>query len=158
VWTQIIAEKPIIKKIIADFNKNRRIVEFVKMANFSKVSIVFDIGSSSVRAAGFELHPDIPSQNPVLIDGSLQQQQCSLNDRGEGDPFVIKKHLENCLDKCLESIATYMGPTSFSVERIGFTTFAMSWMGVDVNGDPVTPLYTYARRGDNSDVSVNSLR
>lgn len=92
-----------------------------------------------------------------MIEGTLQQQHYSFNDNGEGDAHLIISLVETCLACCLSSLDSIIG-TEVIVAKIGFTSFAMSWLGVDASGEPVTPVYTYARRNDNSDISVNALR
>lgn len=124
----------------------------------ASILIVFDIGSSSVRAAAFTIPGD--SRTPTVIKETLQQRHCSFNEYGEGDPHIILLHVDTCLDAILtilDSISVSTD-TQFTVNKIGFTSFAMSWLGVDELGTPVTPIYTYARRNDNSESAVNELR
>ena len=99
-------------------------------------TIVFDIGSSSVRAAAF--HDD------RMIPGTLARESMALSGEGEGDAREILALLEACLDRCLAALRRAVGPPR--VAAIGFTSFAMSWLGVDGDGEPVTPVYTYCRR------------
>ena len=111
-------------------------------------TIVFDIGSSSVRAAAF--HDD------RMIPGTLARESMALSGEGEGDAREILALLEACLDRCLTALRRTVGPPR--VAAIGFTSFAMSWLGVDGDGEPVTPVYTYCRRSPRASRSVEALR
>ncbi len=105
------------------------------------VIIVFDIGSSSVRAAALECH----ESGPVIVDGTEVQKECSFSELGHGDVPEILEHIGACMDGCLQRARHYANGREkiLRVSALGFSSFAMSWLGVDNAGDPVTPLYTY---------------
>ncbi|KAG7398281.1 hypothetical protein PHYBOEH_011365 [Phytophthora boehmeriae] len=106
------------------------------------VCIVVDVGSSSVRASCWALAADA---HWVLIEGSLQQQhQDSIDVNGEADAVQIAATVEKVMDGALYFLRV-AGLTNKLV-GVGFSTFAMNVLGVDTQGNAITPVYTYAGR------------
>jgi gluconokinase len=110
----------------------------------SDICLCIDIGSSSVRCAAFA----VPSCEKVA--GSDFQDQFSLLDRktGVADVATIMEHVESTVCKCLHYLRK-QGVES-SVKGVGFTSFAMNLVGVDSQGNAVTPVYTYADTNDST--------
>ncbi|KAI9907380.1 hypothetical protein PsorP6_004707 [Peronosclerospora sorghi] len=102
------------------------------------VVIVVDVGSSSIRASCFAL---VSEAQWILIDGSLHQQQVSSIDvHGEADCAMISAIVETILDRTID----FLRATNLTKKLlgVGFSTFAMNILGVDTNGQVVTPIYT----------------
>ncbi|CAK4093588.1 unnamed protein product [Aphanomyces euteiches] len=102
--------------------------------------VVIDIGSSSVRASAYVLYQD----TWTLVPGSLHQHKMrALASDGTAEFHVVKKVVEGVIDGTLQWLAQDGG---FRVLAVGFSSFAMSLVGVDGQGTPVTPVLTYAGR------------
>ncbi|CEG50126.1 carbohydrate kinase fggy [Plasmopara halstedii] len=106
------------------------------------VAVVIDIGSSSIRASCFALVSDAEW---VLINGSLHQQHVnSIDFNGEADIKKIAAFTEQILDRVMNFLRVM--DLTHTIVGVGFSTFAMNMLGVDVQGDAITPVYTYAGR------------
>ncbi|CAI5712377.1 unnamed protein product [Peronospora destructor] len=106
------------------------------------IVIVIDVGSSSIRASCFAL---VSEAHWVLIDGSLQQQhESSINVYGEANCATISSIVEQLLDRTM----AFLRATDLTQELVGvgFSTFVMNVLGIDLEGKVVTPVYTYAER------------
>ncbi|CAH0486528.1 unnamed protein product [Peronospora farinosa] len=106
------------------------------------IVIVIDIGSSSIRTSCFAL---VSEAHWVLINGSLQQQhENSINIYGEANCATISSIVEQLLDRTME----FLRITDLMKELVGvgFSTFGMNVLGMNLEGKVVTPVYTYAER------------
>lgn len=99
----------------------------------SPITIVLDVGSSSVRASCFAL---VDSNNEgegrewVMLDGSLQQMHMdAVNAQGEADMAQIEHVVEALLDRVLIFLRA-IGLTS-QIAGVGFSTFVMNLLGID---------------------------
>ncbi|TDH65777.1 hypothetical protein CCR75_008355 [Bremia lactucae] len=121
------------KKILLGFAK-------LKYYQGLPIVIIFDVGSSSIRASCFAL---VSKAQWVFIDESLQQQHLSsIDDNGEAD--IVK--IEALVEKLMDQMMDFLRATGLSqkVMGVGFSTFAMNVIGLDAKGNAVTPVYTYA--------------
>ena len=104
------------------------------------------IGSSSVRALLF----DCLGQ---AVEGMTARQSCRLDTTTEGaaeaDPDEILDHVWRCVDEVLGRA----GQLSARIEGVATCTFVSNVLGVDEQGQAVTPLMTYAdtRAADEAD-------
>ena len=100
------------------------------------LALVLDIGTSSVRCAVYR--PDA-----VLLPGTAARRPFAFEENGTARVEVLRARTEEVIDECLSRYregAAGIGP----IAVVGWTGFAMSWLGVDGTGAPVTPVYTYA--------------
>ncbi|MDE0143769.1 MAG: FGGY-family carbohydrate kinase [Caldilineaceae bacterium] len=106
--------------------------------------LAVDLGSSSVRASAY------------LLDGTrLEETTAFRNTRqsadGTFDPHILTELTEEVISDCLARTRILADNPRFIAAA--WTSFAMSWLGVDRAGRPVTPVYTYsdARSGTFAD-------
>ena len=100
------------------------------------LALVLDIGTSSVRCAVYR--PDA-----VVLPGTAARRPFAFEEDGTADIKKLRARTEEVIDECLtryRETAAGIGP----IAVVGWTGFAMSWLGVDAAGKPVTPVYTYA--------------
>lgn len=97
--------------------------------------LVIDLGSSSVRASAY-----LPSG--TRLEGTTGFRNTQQTAEGTFDPHILTVLTEEVIDDCLANVRKMDGSTRFI--GVAWTAFAMSWLGVDHAGKPVTPVYTYA--------------
>lgn len=100
------------------------------------LALVLDIGTSSVRCAVYR--PDAS-----VLPGTAARRPFAFEEDGTARMDRLAARTEEVIDECLaryRETAAGIGP----IVVVGWTGFAMSWLGVDGNGAPVTPVYTYA--------------
>lgn len=97
--------------------------------------LAVDLGSSSVRASAYNL-------DGVRLEDTTAFRQTEQSVDGTFDPQVLAALTEEVISDCLRRVRTLPGTHRFIAAS--WTSFAMSWLGVDRAGRPVTPVYTYA--------------
>ncbi|HEU4714748.1 MAG TPA: gluconokinase [Pyrinomonadaceae bacterium] len=91
-----------------------------------------DVGTSGVRAALFDERgvETTSTQTRRGVEGPL-------SDLGEFEPDVLVQEVISTIDRLLES-------SSGRIEFVAISTFWHSLVGVDANGEPTTPLLSWA--------------
>lgn len=97
--------------------------------------LVIDLGSSSVRASAYR------TDGERLEDASESRPTHQAPD-GTFDPIALTRLTEEVVSECLASLRGRR--RGFRLIGVAWTSFAMSLLGVDRAGRPVTPVYTYA--------------
>ncbi|MBX3001121.1 MAG: hypothetical protein KF893_21540 [Caldilineaceae bacterium] len=97
--------------------------------------LAIDIGTSSVRCS-------LWTAEGSPIPHSQAQQQIQFENNGQADPKALRQATEKTLDQCMERFKDL--DHAGQIVGVGWASFAMSWLGVDAKGEPVTPIYTYA--------------
>ena len=97
--------------------------------------LVIDLGSSSVRASAYR------TDGERLEDASESRPVHQAAD-GTFDPVALTRMTEEVVGECLASLRDRQ--RDFRLLGVAWTSFAMSLLGVDRGGRPVTPVYTYA--------------
>lgn len=96
-----------------------------------------DIGTSSVRALLFD-------GVGRAVEGATARRTYELRTTtegaGEADPDAMLHRIWSCIDEVLERA----GELSDKIEAVGACTFVSNLLGVDEQGQAVTPLMTYA--------------
>jgi gluconokinase len=99
--------------------------------------LTLDIGSSSTRAMLFDT-------NARAVEGMVAQERYELHTAGDGTselaPDLLFSHVERAIDALLERAGSY----ATQIGAVAVDTFVSNLMGVDEQGNPVTPLFTYA--------------
>ncbi|ETW08858.1 hypothetical protein, variant 1 [Aphanomyces invadans] len=117
-----------------------RIKRQLEVKEKANAILVVDIGSSSVRASAYVLHGD----TWTLVPGSLHQLKLrALAHDGTASVAVIQEAVEGVKD---QTTAWLSKDAAFRIVGVGFSCFAMSLVGVDKTGKPMTPVLTYAGR------------
>ncbi len=97
--------------------------------------LAIDLGSSSIRASAYQTNGE------RLEDVSAYRYTQQAAD-GTFDPYTVTELAEQVVSECLERVRALRGEYRFLA--VAWTSFAMSWVGVNSSGQPVTPVYTYA--------------
>lgn len=99
--------------------------------------LTLDIGSSSTRAMLFDT-------SGRAVEGMVAQERYELHTERDGtseiDPNFLFSHVERTIDGVLEQA----GSRTSRIGAVAVDTFVSNMMGVDREGNPLTPLYTYA--------------
>ncbi|NDJ85892.1 MAG: gluconokinase [Chloroflexi bacterium] len=107
--------------------------------------LVIDIGSSSVRALLLDRHL-------IPIPGAVARREYSFSTSPVGaatlDPAALQDTVEACIDEVLQH------PGADHILGVGMATFAGNLLGVDANGVPRTPVFTYADTRSAPDVEI----
>lgn len=99
--------------------------------------LAVDIGSSSVRATVYDAHAEVvpglsvatPHVTPTTADGGAVE-----------DPIALAAVVEQTFDE----LVALAGDAAHEIVAVGLDTFVGNLLGVDANGAPTTPVYTYA--------------
>ncbi len=103
----------------------------------AKLVLTLDVGSSSVRCSAYD-------QTGAYRTDSRRVQTYRSQRDGTLDLETTVRGCEKVMDDTLAAIrATDPG---HSIVGVGLSVFALSWVGVNVRGQAVTPLYSYACR------------
>ncbi|ETV88969.1 hypothetical protein, variant 7 [Aphanomyces astaci] len=122
------------------YRRSVRIQRAVEVKEKAHAILVVDIGSSSVRASAYVLRGD----TWTLVPGSLHQLKMrALANDGTALVHVIQQAVERVKDL---TVAWLTQQGAFRIVGVGFSCFAMSLVGVNSDGKPVTPVLTYAGR------------
>ncbi|MDE0199836.1 MAG: FGGY-family carbohydrate kinase [Caldilineaceae bacterium] len=97
--------------------------------------LAVDLGSSSVRASAYHL-------DGTRLKGTTEFRNTEQSLDGTFDPHVLTDLTEEVISDCLARVRKVTNEARFIAA--GWTSFAMSWLGVDSTGQPVTPIYTYS--------------
>lgn len=100
-----------------------------------KLILAVDLGSSSVRASAYLL-------DGTSVEESTEFRNTEQSVDGTFDPQVLTEQTEQVVSGCLARVRQLTGSANFIA--VAWTSFAMSWLGVDSTGIPVTPVYTYS--------------
>ena len=99
--------------------------------------LTLDIGTSSVRCSAYD-------ETAAYVETSRHVQAYRMDAEGTLPLPAVTAACEAVMDASLESLRVLQ--RSRQVVGVGISVFAMSWLGVDAAGSPVTPLYSYACR------------
>lgn len=141
-------------------------------ATAAPVVLIIDIGSSSIRASCWaarghceddrvappQAEVDAPQIEWELVQGSLQQLASDdlMDAQGDCAMLAIATAVETVLSRALAFVrASDIGARLVGV---GFSTFVMNLLGVDAQGAPATPVYTYAGRMPSTAMYARQLR
>ncbi len=97
--------------------------------------LVIDLGSSSVRASAYRTDAE-------RLEGASASRPAHQAADGTFDPHELTQLTEEVVGDCLALVRRR--PHEFRFIGVAWTSFAMSLLGVDSVGQPVTPVYTYA--------------
>lgn len=99
--------------------------------------LVIDVGSSSVRA-------NLYDRRARLVEDSQVTRPTVLHTAADGtadeDPLALALAVEDVVDEALARA----GPRASEIAAVGLDTLVFAACGVDAQGSPLTPLYTYA--------------
>jgi gluconokinase len=99
------------------------------------VALVLDIGSSSVRAMLFD-------EALRAIDGATITQRHRFITEPPGASIIDAAPLRAGVEQCVDHLLKHR--RAAEIEVVGLATFAGNLLGIDPDGSPITPVYTYA--------------
>lgn len=107
--------------------------------------LTIDIGSSSARAILFDDHAN-------LVSDSLVSQKYDFDVTPNGGSTIDAKFLKVLVEACVDDVLKH--PAATGIRAVGMATFVGNVMGVDHNGQALTPVYTYADTRSSEDVEA----
>jgi gluconokinase len=99
--------------------------------------LVIDVGSSSVRA-------NLYDRRARLVAGSQVARHVALHTEADGTADEDTLALAVETEKVVDAVLAKAGARAKHIAAVGLDTLVFAACGVDAQGAPVTPLYTYA--------------
>lgn len=97
--------------------------------------LVIDLGSSSARTLLFD-------DGARMIDGAICSRKHDFFTDNAGRATADADQLQRLVESCIDEILTH--PAARSIRAVGMASFAGNWLGLDADGQPCTPVLTYA--------------
>lgn len=97
------------------------------------VIAVFDIGKTNKKLFLFDESYKIVHEESSRFSEAMDE---------DGDPCEDLKNLESFVFSCLQKV---FQNKAFKIKAVNFSTYGASFVNVDENGKPVTPLYNYLK-------------
>lgn len=97
--------------------------------------LAIDLGSSSVRAIAYRT-------NGERLQEAAEFRPTEQEADGTFDIHILTSLTEQVVSGCLQRVRSL--PADYRFIAVSWTSFAMSWLGVDQEMQPVTPIFTYA--------------
>ncbi len=99
--------------------------------------LAIDIGSSSIRATVYDARADVvpglsvatPHSTPTTPDGGAADDATALTD---------------VVERTIDELLALAGDSASDIVAVGLDTFVGNLLGLNENGRPTTPVYTYA--------------
>lgn len=123
------------------------------------VLLALDIGSSSVKVTAFAVpaagdgrrHALITTREAVAMrsDGSFVAQELVA---------ACETAVSGCIAGARAAAQRILGDAAVRVVAVGAACFAMSFLGVDGDDAPCTPVFSYAGRSPGLETSTSALR
>ncbi len=107
--------------------------------------LAIDVGSSSVRAILFD-------RDANVVEGSTVSRKYSFNVTADGGSTIDAEFLRGLVEQCIDEVLTH--PSANTIRGVGMATFVGNLMGVDKEGQALTPIYTYADTQNSEDVEL----
>ncbi|MCX8251367.1 MAG: FGGY family carbohydrate kinase, partial [Dehalococcoidia bacterium] len=99
--------------------------------------LAIDVGSSSVRATVYDAGANAL---PGLSVATPHVTPTSPNGGAADDALILADVVERTIDKLLN----LAGDVKSNIVAVGLDTFVGNLLGLDADGQPTTPVYTYA--------------
>ena len=109
--------------------------------------LTIDVGSSSVRAAIYD-------GNASRVPGLEAQLGHELVTSPDGGVTADAEHIAALVEQALDMVLAAAGDVAGDIAAVGMDTIASSVLGVDGDGSPVTPVYTYADTQPTAEVAA----
>jgi gluconokinase len=111
--------------------------------------LVLDVGSSSARALLFD-------EDAHLIPGAVVVEKYEIQTEPPGAAILNMPALQEKVEACIEGILQH--PAAQSIRAVGMDTLVGNLMGIDAQGQLITPIYTYADTRSAHDVQMLKRR
>ncbi len=116
--------------------------------------LILDLGSSSVRALLYDHDPASSALRP--IDGAVAARNVQFDTEPPGAATFDAETLCAAVEMCIDEILTH--PAARDLHAVGMDTFVGNVLGVDADGNVITPVYLYADTRSADDVESLSAR
>jgi gluconokinase len=113
------------------------------------VYVVLDMGSSSVRALLFDAHGQ-------RIEGAGAAQPHQFSFDASGTSTASAAELCSKIEACIDALLAH--PQAHGIHAVGMATFVGNLLGVDANGQLLTPIYTYSDSRSAGDAALLATR
>jgi gluconokinase len=105
------------------------------------LTLSIDVGSSSVRAMIFDVQGG-------ALDGVFVQKQYTTDTTPDGGATIDAQTMCDLIFECVDEALSQAGANAERIGRVAMDTLVGNLMGMDANGKPTTPIYTWAdKRG-----------
>eukprot|EP00903_Cladosiphon_okamuranus_P014974 g13859.t1 len=110
-----------------------------------RLLLAIDIGSSSVRCSAYTV-----GSPPLLVpDCAVQLKHAVVKkEDGTADAEKVVDLVDSAVDRCFSELRAR--GVSYAVTAVGFACFGMNLVGVGEDGEPCTPVFTYAANSNPS--------
>lgn len=108
-----------------------------RVGHAAPLVLVLDIGSSSTRAMLYDATATAVADGMARVKSELHT---TPDGAAEDDPHAVLDRVARCIDELLSRI----GGRAAAIAAVGCATYASNLLGLDRDGQPVTPIYTYA--------------
>lgn len=115
------------------------------MSNQDAHVLAIDIGSSAIRAAIYDSRADLSESLAVTIPHSQVV-------RSDGTSIEDAIELADLVDSAIDRLMATHDRQSQPIVGVGMASMASTILGIDAEGEPVTPVYTYADSRPSQDV------
>src|SRR5207244_9119885 len=119
------------------------------LARAVSLVLALDVGSTSVKGALYDTRAR-------LVPGTLARERTPMRavtgGAAEGEPAELVRRVERVVDRVMAAA----GRRADRVRAVGLDVLSITLCGVDGEGRPITPLYTYA--DDRAQADVAALR
>ncbi len=99
--------------------------------------LAIDLGSSSVRAMLFDRHGQ-------RVESILEQIRYQPDTTPDGGVSVEVETLTRHVVECIDSVLRQAGSLSARIQAVVMDTLVSNLLGLDADGNPTTPIYTWA--------------
>ena len=121
------------------------------------IILAIDVGSSTIGCTGYEYNVIGPAKAVKGVSHTIPISTviaCTGNIR----IHEVLTAIDNCIDKTLQLIRLHVSNSCYQVIAIGFTSFMMNLVAVDIHGDPVGEAATCCDMCDREDVVLECQR
>src|SRR5688500_10255963 len=105
--------------------------------NFQDYILAVDVGSSSVRAM-------LCDPQGAEISGTFVRLRYSFEKSADGGATLDAGELLGQIFHCIDTVLAAPAAQGVEIGAVAIDTFVSNVMGIDSNGEPVTPLYTWS--------------
>lgn len=99
--------------------------------------LAIDIGSSSVRAGLYDAQAHV-------VEGTEVRRDHLLHVTADGGVEDLAEHVQACVEGAVDAVLDQAGSAKKHIAAVAMDTMAATVLGVGRDGEPITPIYTYA--------------
>lgn len=115
------------------------------------IILAIDVGSSAIGCTGYEYNGIEPAK-PVNGVSHTIPVSTVIASTGNIRIHEVLAAIDNCIDNTLQLLRLHMPDPCYQVIAIGFTSFMMNLVAVDIHGEPVGQAATCSDMCDREEV------